>query len=74
MGSDAIHLTFWTHACIFESTGNYRIDIRNRRHWALWMDTAGPLDTQYLEVRYMLENKPGFQDMSWFVAGSLYRC
>jgi hypothetical protein len=42
MGEDTIHMTFWTHACIFESVGNYRIDVRHKRHWALWMDTASP--------------------------------
>ena len=68
MGSDAIHLELWTHACT--STGDrYTIDLRHKRHWALWMDSAGTL-----EIRYVLQTKPGFGEFSWFVAGSLRRC
>jgi hypothetical protein len=72
MGSDAIHMDFWTHACQREVvSGGYRyqIDIEHKRHWALWMDTAGTI-----EVRYVLQPKPGRNEFYWFVAGSLERC
>jgi hypothetical protein len=73
MGSDTIHMTFWTHACTVAG-GTYSSDQLATRHWALWMDTAGPANTRYLEVRYALHNKAGHDQMYWFVAGSLERC
>jgi hypothetical protein len=69
MGSDAIHMDFWTHACTRIRSEEYQIDIEHKRHWALWMDTAGTL-----EVRYVLQPKPGRNEFYWFVAGSLERC
>jgi hypothetical protein len=79
MGSDAIHLNFWTHTAVVEYPNpthpgwfEYPIDQLHQRHWALWMDTSG-----YLEVRYMLESKSahfGATPRRWFVAGSLEKC
>jgi hypothetical protein len=73
MGSGAIHLTFRTHACTRNEYGEYRID-QHQRHWALWMDTAGPANTQYLEVRCVWQRKPEWAELFWFVVGSLNRC
>src|SRR5215211_2955842 len=66
------HMDFWTHTCNYR-TGYTENDVQ--RHWCVALDSVSPVgglpNVPYIEVRFIVVNKPGHNARYWFCTGTL---